>query len=141
MKFLSGIMVLFLLLGSTVFSQILVLDMSKIDNNSTLNKYESDFLNHYLKDERKQFEFTDKRIIFVTGSTGNEIRSKIDYFNEIDNWNKKYNRKIATSLYIFNDEENEESGGYDAILTYWVKTVPNKQKIIKKVKYGQAGTK
>ncbi|MBN2260298.1 MAG: hypothetical protein JW702_07120 [Clostridiales bacterium] len=128
------ITILLLTFGVNLHSQII--DSTLIDNNIKLNKYESDFLNDYLKEQRDTFDFSQKRIAFITGSSGSIIGNKKDYFKDINKWDKDYNSKIVTSLVIFNDNEKELSGGYDAILTYWVKllTDKRKQKIIGQIK-------
>jgi hypothetical protein len=128
------ITILILTFGVNLHSQII--DSALIDNNIKLNKYESDFLNDYLKAQRDTFDFSQKSIVFITGSSGSIIGNKKDYFEDINKWDKDYNSKIATSLIIFNDSEKEMSGGYDAILTYWVKllTDKRKQKVIKQIK-------
>jgi len=109
------------------------LDSCGIDNNPKLNIYESKYLNEYLKNQRDTFDLTGKQIIFVTGSGGGVIGEKKEYFADIKEWNNK-NSRIATALVILTTEEKIESGGYDAILTYWVKIFPNKKKIIEKIK-------
>ena len=118
--------------GLTINAQIV--DSRKLDKNSILNKYESEFLNDYLKEQRDTFDFSHKRIVFVTGSNGATIGNKKDYFSDINEWDKKYKSKIATSIVTFGVKEKELSGGYDAILTYWVKIIPNKLKIINQIK-------
>ena len=128
------ITILLIIFGLNLRAQIV--DSTLIDNNSTLNKYESDFLNNYLKKYRDTFDFAKKKIIFISGNSGTIIGNKKDYFNYIIKWDKDYKSTIATSVVIFNAKEREQSGGYDAIVTYWVKILTNKrkQKIIKQIK-------
>ncbi len=116
-----------------IFSQGQNLDSCGIDNNAKLTIYESTYLNEYLKSQRDTFDLMGKKIIFVTGSGGGVIGEKKEYFSDIKEWNDR-NSKIATSIVFLTIEEKIESGGYDAILTYWVKLMPNKKKIIEKIK-------
>jgi hypothetical protein len=127
----------------SVFGQNI--DSCGIDNNSKLTSFESDFLNNYLKESRDTFNFKEKKIIFVTYPSGNKIGTKVEYFTEIKNWDLKYkdnegitesNKKIATTLITLTEKEKNDSGGYDAILTYWVKFLTNnqKKKVIKQIK-------
>lgn len=109
------------------------LDSCGIDNNPKLTEYESQYLNEYLKNQRDTFDLTGKKIIFVTGSGGGVIGDKREYFSDVKSWERN-NARIATELVILTREEKIESGGYDAILTYWVKILPNKRKIIEKIK-------
>ena len=109
------------------------LDSCGVDNNSKLTIFESKYLNEYLKNQRDTFDFTGKQIIFVTGSNAGTIGEKIEYFSDIKEWEIR-NSKIVTDLIILTKEEKIETGGYDAILTYWVKLLPVKKKIIDKIK-------
>ncbi len=124
---------------TTVFYFVIIysfgqnLDSCGVDNNSKLTVFESKYLNEYLKNQRDTFDLTDKEIIFVTGSSASKIGGKKEYFSDIKEWNKN-NSNIATNLIILTSEEKIESGGYDAILTYWVKFLPNKKKIFEKMK-------
>lgn len=112
-----------------------------LDKNPYLNSDESEFLNKNFSDlslayhtgkKAKNYDFTGKKMIFVTGSSGKTIKTKIDYFNSVKEY-KKQDDKIVTTLLILTPEEKELSGGYDGILTFWVKVLPNKRKIIRKL--------
>jgi hypothetical protein len=124
---------------TTVYYFILIysfgqnLDSCGVDNNSKLTIFESKYLNEYLKNQRDTFDLTGKQIIFVTGSSARTIGEKKEYFTDIKEWNLR-NSKIATDLVVLTREEKIESGGYDAILTYWVKFLPDKKKIFEKIK-------
>jgi hypothetical protein len=99
------------------------------DDNSILNDAESSFLNEYLKGQLSNFDLKNKKILFVTGSSGNTIGSKSAYFASIKKWKETYNTNIATSLVVLTEEEKSQYG-YDTILLYWVKVVltPKSQK-------------
>lgn len=106
------------------------------DNSSTINNDEARFLNLYLADEKNKFDFSSKKIAFVTGSGGSRIGTKNEYFKEIRECNLR-NSRIATSFIAFTDDEKVNSGGYDAIITYWVKISigdKTKRKIVDKLK-------
>ena len=106
-----------------------------IDDNPNLSTIESEFLNSYMSpDQKKGFDFTGKKALFVTGSTGQIRGRKSVYFDGIKVLDKKGDR-IATSIVALNDREKAASGGYDVIITYWVKYLPNhrKRKIIKQL--------
>ena len=112
------------------------LDNCGQNNSSTINNDEARFLNLYLADVKNQFDFSLKKIGFVTGSSGSRIGTKNEYFNEIKKCNLR-NSKIATSFIAFTDDEKLKSGGYDAIITYWVKISigdKTKRKIVDKLK-------
>ncbi|HUX53289.1 MAG TPA: hypothetical protein VMV56_02615 [Williamwhitmania sp.] len=120
------------------------IDSCGINSNANLTLHESEYLNDYLKDSRETFDFSGKKIIFVTYPSGNRIGTKSEYFSEIRKWNlenkdvvaAENNKKIATTLIVLTEKEKIESGGYDAILTYWVKflTDNRRKKIIQQIK-------
>ncbi|WP_298529613.1 hypothetical protein [uncultured Christiangramia sp.] len=98
-------------------------DLNKcgLDNKPTLTKEESEFLNKYMYEKKKiDFDFTNKKVIFITGTSGQKLGTKSDYFKNIKAWNEK-EEKIATWIVELNNEEKIKSGDYDLIITYWVK--------------------
>lgn len=98
-----------------------------IDNNPKLTQSESEFLNEYMTEHNKQnFDFTNKKVVFVTGNSGNKLGNKSDYFNKIKQWNQS-DYKIATWVVKLTEEEQIESD-YNVIVTYWVKVVTEKRK-------------
>ncbi len=98
-----------------------------IDNNPKLTQAESEFLNEYMTEHNKQnFDFTDKKVFFVTGNSGNKFGTKSDYFDKIKQRNQT-DDKIATWVVKLTEKEQIESG-YDVIVTYWVKVVTEKRK-------------
>jgi hypothetical protein len=108
-------------------------DSCGLDNNPILNKSESEFLNEYLKDKRGDFDFADKKIIFITGSNASTKGFKRDYFKNVFKWSTDSNSKISTELVILSAQNKIESGGYDAILTYWSMVSINNEKKIQKI--------
>jgi hypothetical protein len=115
----------FLLISTHTFGQVPV--PYEIDNNAELTQVEAEYLNAYLADQRKGFDFKNKRVIFVTGSSGHVVGSKKQYFDNIDQWNK-IDSKVATGIDILTDEQKVQSGGYDVIIAYWVKRLTKRQK-------------
>ena len=98
-----------------------------IDNNPKLTQTESEFLNEYMTEYNKQnFDFTNKKVIFVTGNSGNKFGTKSEYFDQIKQRNQS-NDKIATWVVKLNEKEQIESD-YDVIVTYWVKVITEKRK-------------
>lgn len=136
-SFLSKMSKLFalVLLFNSYFTFAGNLDSCGLDNNPVLNKWESDFLNVYLKDTVSQFSFENKKIAFISGSAGSILGSKTEYFNDVKTWGKNDSR-IATWKIILTPKEKALSGGYDAIVTYWVKvlTKRRRKKIIQQLK-------
>jgi hypothetical protein len=111
------------------------IDSLGIDNNPILNGYEVKYFNDILEERRDTFNFKNKKISFVTGSSGTMIVSKEDYFTRlVKPWLIK-GSKPQTFFVALNKEEKEISGGYDAIVLTWVKlfTDKRKKKIIKQL--------
>lgn len=109
-----------------------------IDNNPKLTQTESEFLNGYMTEtQRKNYDLTDKKVIFITGNSTHQFGTKTEYFNRIKKWHENEN-KIATWIVELNDDEKIKSGGYDVIVTYHVKLLTQRRKriIIKEVKFG-----
>ena len=104
------------------------LDSCGLDNQAFLNQNESLYLNEYFKESKDGFDFTGKKILFVTGSNGGTFGFKKNYFVSVKEWSKESRGKIATDFIPFNEEEKINSGGYDAILTYWVKVLITEKK-------------
>ncbi|HEY8954803.1 hypothetical protein [Chitinophaga sp.] len=99
-----------------------------LDNNAMLNKQESVYLNDLLKEQRKTFDFTDKKIAFVTGNTGNKLLTKSDFFNTyVKPYTDKGSRPQVSFIHL-TKEDKEKTNGYDALVLVWVKLFTNKQK-------------
>lgn len=103
-----------------------------LNDNSELTQTESKFLNGYMNSEqRKGFDFTGKKVLFITGKRGEGIGNKSKYFDYVKEWDKSGN-KIATWVVELNDDEKEliEKTDYDVIVTYWVKHLSKRRKRI-----------
>lgn len=120
--------IILILISTNLFGQNLA--ECGIDNNPELTQVESEFLNEYMNDlQKKDFDFTGKKALFITGNTGKTKGTKSEYFNNIKEWNKDGN-KIGTSVVKLNEYEKINSGGYDVIITYWVKHLSKRRKRI-----------
>lgn len=124
-------------LCSPLFAQ--VLDSCGINNEPRLTATEATFLNAYYAGIRKNFDFTDKKVLFVTGSAATRITGKTEYFENIrSNWNPATNPVGGSGVDPLTVSEKERSNGYDAVVYYWVKLVrPGaKRKIIEQAAAG-----
>jgi hypothetical protein len=105
-----------------------------VDNFPLLNCYESAYFNVLFEKNRKNFDFTDKKIGFITGSNGKTKSSKANYFAlEKDRFNRNYTSNGGT-LYIFDAVQKEVSGGYDAAIVYWSKVLVPAKDVAKRLK-------
>jgi hypothetical protein len=103
-------------------------DSLGIDNNVTLNRQEIDFLNASLKYNQDIFDFANKKIAFVTGSSGGKLISKQDYFLTcVRPWKDK--GSLPQIFFVrLTPEEKQKSNGYDAIVMSWIKVFTDKQR-------------
>ena len=121
------------------------LDKMGVDKSTLLNSCESEYFNVFFKDEKKDFDFTGKKVGFIASSTG-KMKNKANYFKKQKSQYKKYKRANlnyydlvnAPYIYIFDEKEKEESGGYDAAILYCrnpkFHIMHPKEKVIKKLK-------
>lgn len=99
------------------------LDKTGVDKSALLNSYESEYFNVIFKDSKKDFDFTGKKVGFIASAYG-KSKNKKNYFKKEKSQYKKYKRTnlnytpIVTTLYIFDETQKEESGGYDAAILY-----------------------
>ena len=123
----KSVAIILMLVSINIFGQNL--SELGIDNNPKLTQAESEFLNEYMNEkQRKGFDLTEKKVIFIKGPGGSTIGSKSEYFNHIRMYNENGN-KIATWIVELNEKERLESG-YDVIVTYWVKLLTKRRKRI-----------
>lgn len=105
-----------------------------VNDSLLLNYYESAYFNLIFEKSRKDFDFTDKKIGFITGSSGKTKSSKASYFKlEKDRFNHNYSPNGGT-LYIFDEAQKKESGGYDAAIVYWSKVLLRQEDLPNKLK-------
>ena len=110
------------------------LEKMGVDDSSLLNHYESVYLNFIFEKTRNDFDFTNKRIGFITGSSGKNKSDKISYFKlEKDRYYRNYFPNGGT-LYIFDEVQRRETNGYDAAIVYWCKYMVSIYDVIEKLK-------
>ncbi|WLD23614.1 hypothetical protein NU10_13035 [Flavobacterium dauae] len=98
------------------------------NDSNLLNKEEADLLNCLLIDSRGEFNFHEKKIVFITGSSGNTIVSKSLYFKKsILPW-VETNKTPQVFMLKLTPGEKEKTGGIDAFVLSWVKFYNDKQK-------------
>jgi len=109
------------------------IDSLGIDSNSKLNNFESNYLNTVFSKRNIGFDFSNKNIAFVTGSSGKTITNKQAYFRlEKQRVDRNYSLN-GGQVILFSDSEKMKSGGYDAAIVYWSKVRPSKKGLIKRL--------
>ncbi len=112
---------------------IMNFDKMGVNDDTYLNSFESDYFNFIFQDIRGEFDFTGKKIGFVTGN-GHSIVSKKSYFDiEKSRKERGYSTNQA-SLHLFNKSEIETSGGYEGFVLYWVKAFFKSESLPRKLK-------
>lgn len=129
------VFITFLFFSFCAYSQ----DINKcgLDTSSYLTKEEANYLNkHLVSISIKDCKFIEgDKVLFITGLRGEDIGNKKDYFatyaeKKDSTWLEELNRE-----FILMENEKEKLGGYDFIVTYWVKAFSKsrKKKIIRKL--------
>lgn len=104
------------------------LDSIGIDNSPFLNNAEVILLHSLLEKQRGSFGFTDKKVAFVTGSSGSMIKAKSDYFkNSVKPW---VENQLEPQIFmvLLTEAEKQRSGGYDVLVLSWVKVLTDRRK-------------
>jgi len=86
----------FLFTSITSFAQ--TLDSVRIDNDALLNTYEAAYFNTYFKTRGDSISFNNKHALFYNRGF---IRSKVDYFNEVERFKKREQRICSTHKLLF----------------------------------------
>lgn len=139
MKYLSLLIALgALTLSCSSQKHVVNLEIDQIDRvvaHFVLDSTEGKFLNVVFETKRNDFDFIDKRVAFITGSSGKSEGSKNYYFDmqEKHSADSTYPCDNGT-LYIFNAVQKAESGGYDAVIVYWSKFLFSNEDVVKRLK-------
>lgn len=121
-------LILIIILCRTMAAYTQSVDSLGMDNDPILNYSEVDFLNSLLQEMRDTFNFTGKKVAFITGSNGATIVSKSDYFrNSIKPWLDNYSRPQIFMVELTQDEK-VKSCGYDVLVLSWVKIFTPRRK-------------
>lgn len=105
------------------------LDSVQCDDGDILTPYESEFLKASFFTRRMPLNLLGARVAFL----GRSIHSKKDYFEAEREWHHSHTRPIVKTLYIFNDEQKKQSGGYDAAICCWERLVFPSEDIIERI--------
>ena len=100
-----------------------------------LSNSEAGFLDSMLLNKRGDFEFKEKNVVFVTGSSANKIITKAEFFEAFDT--KSIDQvQLPLEMLVLSAEEKRKANGYDVIIISWSKVVitdRQKNKILKQL--------
>lgn len=122
----TRVIIIFFLVTTTATGQLP--DSISTGTTKTLSRQEVDFLNSALANTRDTFDFSNKKIAFVTGPSGDELISKRNYFLTVV---KPFtDRGILPQIWFvrLTAEEKQKSNGYDALVLSLVKMFTEKQR-------------
>ena len=104
-----------------------------VDNSPVVNDLEGAYLNVSYKDSLDGFDFIGKKVGFLLDG---RVLDKPEFFKSERNCYIKDNseKAIPSDLYIFNETQKQESGGYDAAIVYWSKVYIPTDDVIKRLK-------
>lgn len=95
---------------------------------------EAVFLNNIFETECDTFDFTNKAIVFLTGSSGSRKGNREDYLDMHKRHSIDAGFASDKGTYIFNVLEKEQSGGFDAAIVYWCKIALPTETVIKRLR-------
>ena len=106
-----------LLLVSLSFNAVIVVN----DDASLLTVEEANYFNNNLKKVRGDFDFTDKKTLFMSGNFGTKIITKAKYFETWGNNDMSaMGPKAMNQMLVFSENEKQQIG-YDVVVIAWSK--------------------
>lgn len=108
------------------------IDKMGVDGSLTLNEHEGRFLNYIFDIDTLNINLVGKKVGFHNPHLQ---RGKEKYFQETrERLNHNTTIVGGSCLYIFNDDQKKECGGYDAAVVYWSKILIPIGKVVKILK-------
>ncbi len=109
------------------------IDKMGLDESLTLTELEGEYFNAISNIDKKEFDFCEKKIAFLTGNVGS-IKSNKKAFFLTERLRTNYNDTVWFGfLYIFDTVQKKESGGYDAAIVSSNKKRLSTEKVMKRV--------
>ena len=118
-----------IMISSLGFSQDIFNDKYQISND------EARILNEIFKNNKVEFDFTNKKIAFIEGLRGENIVNKSEYFESylIPAYKNTTKNRTHFILLKLTDKEKKETNGIDAFIIYPPKIFKGKDYLIKKL--------
>ncbi len=115
----SLILITTLVWSTNLFAQNL--DSLGLNDSPYLNKDEVKLLNSLLEKQREDFDFSNKKVAFLIGSTGRAVVKKSEYFESYAKPWLEDGKSPQIFMSLLTDEEKKASGDYDVFVLSWVK--------------------
>lgn len=97
------------------------------DGLPILNEEEGLFLADYFKQEGQSLDLKDKKIAFIRTVRKTD---KVRFFRDVRSWYFEHNHSVSSRLYLFDENQKEQSGGYDGAIVFWSKRLLKPKKVI-----------
>ena len=120
--------ILLFIFTSTSCAQDIVIDSCGLDNNPTLNPFEIAYFDEGLKYWKpNDFNFEQKKILFLRGNYGAMTNSKSDFFEHSGKPRYANNDFPSIQLIVLSQEEKTAFPNCDAIIISWSKIPVSKR--------------
>jgi len=103
------------------------------NNNSFLSEQEWDYFRVMFNLEDDLYNLKDKRVVFLTGSLGQSISSKSDFFIAEKQRYHSGAPPLPKVLYLFDDISAKDIG-VDAVIVYYSKVIPSRRRVVRAIK-------
>jgi hypothetical protein len=132
MKKLLLALLIFAVTGSVTAQDLSTLG---VENSDTLTIQEAELFNELLAQRRDTFNFLNKKVAFLTGSSGNKIVGKEFYFDNAVVPALERGEKPSIYMVLLKPTEKAASGGYDVLVLSWGRmfTQEQRKEIIKQL--------
>lgn len=103
-----------------------------------LSESEAALLDTLLFTQRNNFEFKEKQVAFVTGSSASQLITKSQFFESLHK-NSSTGKQIPLRMVVLTVDEKSNSNGYDVIIFSWSKVVitnREKKKVLQQLAQG-----
>ena len=130
----------FVLVGYSCFAQQFRVDWKDIPEHwcekldtlgqnslSILSEEEGLFLADYFKQEGQPLDLKGKKIAFICSVSKTD---KARFFQDVRSRYFQLNSSVSSTLYVFDENQKEQTGGYDGAIVFWSKQMLKPKKIV-----------
>jgi len=103
------------------------LDTLGQDGLSILSEEEGFFLADYFKQGGQTLDLKEKKIAFIRTASKTD---KARFFQDVRFWYFEFNSSVSSTLYVFDENQKEQTGGYDGAIVFWSKMMLKPKKIV-----------
>lgn len=97
------------------------------DGLSILSEEEGLFLADYFKQEGQSLDLKGKKIAFIVSVSKTD---KARFFESVRYRYFEDNSSVSSTLYVFDENQKEQTGGYDGAIVFWSKRLLKPKKVV-----------